>query len=53
MNLSNGEDIPVLLPQKIPGLQGVQIVQVACGEAHTVVMSKEGDIYGWGMSNYG
>jgi regulator of chromosome condensation len=40
-------------PQKIPKLEGLQITQVACGEAHSIVMTKEGRLYGWGMSNYG
>ena len=53
IQLCKGKEQPVLLPQKIPKLEGVQIAQVACGEAHTIAMSKEGVLYGWGMSNYG
>ena len=28
-------------------------MQVACGEAHTVVLTEEGKVWGWGMSMYG
>ncbi len=40
-------------PQKIPLLEGIFVIQAACGEAHSIVMSKDGTIFGWGMSNYG
>ena len=40
-------------PQRIPKLNGKYIVQVACGEAHTIVMTKDMELFGWGMSNYG
>ncbi len=43
----------MLVPTKIPTLNGIHVTQVACGEAHSIALSKEGKIYGWGMSNYG
>jgi alpha-tubulin suppressor-like RCC1 family protein len=47
------EGIPILTPQKIPKLEGIHMIQVACGEAHSIAMSKDGRLFGWGMSNYG
>jgi alpha-tubulin suppressor-like RCC1 family protein len=29
------------------------VTQIACGEAHSILLTKDGKIYGWGMSNYG
>lgn len=43
----------MLTPQKIKKLEGIPIAQVACGEAHTIVIARDGRLFGWGMSNYG
>ena len=32
----------------IPGLRGVKISQVACGDYHTACVSEEGILYAWG-----
>ena len=42
-------------PHKIDFLaqKSQRIIQVACGEAHTVALTEEGKIWGWGMSMYG
>ena len=29
------------------------MTQIACGEAHSISLTKDGKIYGWGISNYG
>ena len=31
----------------------LKIQQVSCGEAHTVVVTQEDQVWGWGMSMYG
>jgi alpha-tubulin suppressor-like RCC1 family protein len=51
--LCQEEGIPILTPQKISKLEGIHMIQVACGEAHSIAMSKDGRLFGWGMSNYG
>ena len=33
--------------------RGLKISQVSCGEAHTVVLTNEDQVWGWGMSLYG
>lgn len=43
----------MLTPQKIPAFEGVFITQVACGEVHCTALSKDGRLFGWGLSNYG
>jgi len=38
-----------MLPIKINSIiEGVQIVQVACGESHTIALNSKGGVYGWG-----
>jgi alpha-tubulin suppressor-like RCC1 family protein len=29
------------------------IIEIACGETHCIVLSREGKVFGWGMSMYG
>uniref|UniRef100_A0A8C6URZ7 Regulator of chromosome condensation (RCC1) and BTB (POZ) domain containing protein 2 n=2 Tax=Neogobius melanostomus TaxID=47308 RepID=A0A8C6URZ7_9GOBI len=40
-------------PCRIAALQGVGIVQVACGYAHTLALTDEGLVYAWGANSYG
>uniref|UniRef100_A0A665UKG8 RCC1 and BTB domain-containing protein 2-like n=1 Tax=Echeneis naucrates TaxID=173247 RepID=A0A665UKG8_ECHNA len=40
-------------PCRIAALQGVNIIQVACGYAHTLALTDEGLIYAWGANSYG
>ncbi len=41
------------LPQKIVALQGLGIRQAACGYAHTVAITPQGRVYGWGSAGNG
>ncbi|KAM7412744.1 hypothetical protein PAMA_020224 [Pampus argenteus] len=40
-------------PCRIAALQGINIVQVACGYAHTLALTDEGFVYAWGANSYG
>ncbi|XP_018620658.1 RCC1 and BTB domain-containing protein 2 isoform X2 [Scleropages formosus] len=40
-------------PCRIAALQGINIVQVACGYAHTLALTDEGLVYAWGANSYG
>ncbi|KAJ1387800.1 Regulator of chromosome condensation, RCC1 [Sesbania bispinosa] len=51
LGLGTTED--VLLPQKIQTLEGVPIKMVAAGAEHSVAITEEGDLYGWGWGRYG
>ena len=40
-------------PQLIHSLNDVKIVQVCCGERHSLVLTEEGVVHGWGGNEYG
>uniref|UniRef100_A0A8C2JWY2 Regulator of chromosome condensation (RCC1) and BTB (POZ) domain containing protein 2 n=3 Tax=Cyprinus carpio TaxID=7962 RepID=A0A8C2JWY2_CYPCA len=40
-------------PCRIAALQGINIIQVACGYAHTLALTDEGFVYSWGANSYG
>jgi hypothetical protein len=40
-------------PERIPGLEGVRVVQVAAGAAHTLALSESGALYVWGGGEAG
>lgn len=41
------------VPLLVSGLQDVFIVQIACGDAHTVALSREGSLFSWGGGGCG
>mmetsp|Transcript_34656 Transcript_34656/g.53034 ORF Transcript_34656/g.53034 Transcript_34656/m.53034 type:complete len:151 (+) Transcript_34656:6645-7097(+) len=51
--LVRGEENAVKIPQKIESMVGLNVVQIACGETHSLCLTKEGQIWGWGLSMYG
>ncbi|KAM9812971.1 RCC1 and BTB domain-containing protein 2-like [Syngnathus typhle] len=40
-------------PCRVAALQGIKVVQVACGYAHTLALSDGGSVYSWGANSYG
>nr|KAF6428370.1 RCC1 and BTB domain containing protein 2 [Rousettus aegyptiacus] len=40
-------------PCRIAALQGIRVQRVACGYAHTLVLTDEGQVYVWGANSYG
>ncbi|XP_061683885.1 RCC1 and BTB domain-containing protein 2 isoform X1 [Syngnathoides biaculeatus] len=40
-------------PCRVAALQGVKVIQVACGYAHTLALTDDGFIYSWGANSYG
>ena len=40
-------------PQLIEFFNNIKIVQVCCGERHSLVLTEEGVVYGWGDNRYG
>ncbi|XP_042698659.2 RCC1 and BTB domain-containing protein 2 isoform X3 [Chrysemys picta bellii] len=40
-------------PCRIAALQGIRVQRVACGYAHTLVLTDEGQLYAWGANSYG
>ena len=53
--LGHGDLENLVMPQVVssPLLQGQQVVQVACGSAHTVVITHTGAILSWGWGHFG
>ena len=40
-------------PRLVDLLQTIQVVQIACGDAHTVALTNEGRLYSWGGGGCG
>ncbi|XP_066090788.1 RCC1 and BTB domain-containing protein 2 isoform X3 [Saccopteryx bilineata] len=40
-------------PCRIAALQGIRVQRVACGYAHTLVLTDDGQVYAWGANSYG
>lgn len=52
-NLGDGETVDRHVPTKVIGLEGIKIVQVACGWRHTLAVNEDGVLFSWGWSKYG
>ncbi|XP_058735597.1 ultraviolet-B receptor UVR8-like isoform X3 [Vicia villosa] len=42
-----------LVPQKVLAFEGIRIKMVAAGAEHSVAITEDGDLYGWGWGRYG
>lgn len=42
-----------VVPKLVKGVAGAHIVQIACGDKHSLALSDGGDIYVWGYNYYG
>ncbi|XP_077014348.1 RCC1 and BTB domain-containing protein 2 isoform X2 [Tamandua tetradactyla] len=51
LGLGNSGNQPT--PCRIAALQGIRVQRVACGYAHTLVLTDEGQVYAWGANSYG
>ncbi|XP_057350503.1 RCC1 and BTB domain-containing protein 2 isoform X4 [Manis pentadactyla] len=40
-------------PCRVAALQGIRVQRAACGYAHTLVLTDEGQVYAWGANSYG
>ncbi|XP_061191320.1 probable E3 ubiquitin-protein ligase HERC4 [Saccostrea echinata] len=43
----------VLSPKEIPSLQKLEIKEIACGEKHTLIVTKGGELYSCGSNEHG
>ena len=41
------------VPAPIRELRGVELVEVACGQQHTVALGRDGRAYSWGLGSFG
>jgi len=52
-NAGNNE-LYLTVPKRVRGaIEHLMIVQVACGDAHSLALSDKGQVYGWGYTNSG
>lgn len=51
--LGTGNAVNQLSPMRIASLNGLVIVKVVCGYAHTLALTDEGHLYAWGANSYG
>ena len=47
-NVTNEDSV-----NQVTSLNGVKIIDVACGDAHTCALSLDGDVYTWGAGQVG
>jgi alpha-tubulin suppressor-like RCC1 family protein len=43
----------IITPTLIRSLQEVKVTKISCGEAHSLALSKEGIVFGWGFTSNG
>jgi alpha-tubulin suppressor-like RCC1 family protein len=41
------------VPKKIESLNGLVITQLACGDSHSMALTREGHVYAWGEATVG
>ncbi|KYN03844.1 RCC1 and BTB domain-containing protein 1 [Cyphomyrmex costatus] len=51
--LDVGDERDRLMPCQLNSLKGIVIVKVACGYAHTLALTDEGNLYTWGLNEDG
>ncbi|XP_018584674.2 RCC1 and BTB domain-containing protein 1-like isoform X1 [Scleropages formosus] len=51
--LGLGTNVNQLTPCRLTALQGLCVLQIACGYAHTLALTDEGLLYAWGANTYG
>ncbi|GFG32082.1 hypothetical protein Cfor_08566 [Coptotermes formosanus] len=52
--LGNGSSNQCLFPTPIgANLSGKEVIEVACGSHHSLALTKDGEVYGWGQNNCG
>ena len=42
-----------LRPCKVKAMEGHKVIQASCGGTHTMVLTAEGRIFGWGRGSFG
>ncbi|XP_072351447.1 probable E3 ubiquitin-protein ligase HERC4 [Scyliorhinus torazame] len=47
------KEFPIMKPQLLKCLRTRKIIQVACGNNHSLALSKDGELFAWGQNTYG
>jgi RCC1 and BTB domain-containing protein len=51
--LGHGDTQTLVLPRLVEALNGLVVTNVACGSAHTAVVTKAGEVWTWGWGHFG
>ncbi|XP_053109606.1 probable E3 ubiquitin-protein ligase HERC6 isoform X2 [Hemicordylus capensis] len=51
--LGTGELRERIIPKKIDGLSTLKVIQVACGNYHSIALAKDGRVFSWGQNTHG
>ncbi|XP_059521658.1 probable E3 ubiquitin-protein ligase HERC6 isoform X1 [Myotis daubentonii] len=43
----------IFTPKKIKTLDGIKIIQVSCGDYHSLALSEDGQVFSWGKNSHG
>ncbi|XP_014307555.1 probable E3 ubiquitin-protein ligase HERC6 [Myotis lucifugus] len=43
----------IFTPKKIKALDGIKIIQVSCGDYHSLALSEDGQVFSWGKNSHG
>ncbi|XP_053317578.1 probable E3 ubiquitin-protein ligase HERC6 [Spea bombifrons] len=41
------------IPKRITGLSNIKILQISCGDYHSIVLTEDGRVFSWGQNNAG
>uniref|UniRef100_UPI00398EC591 probable E3 ubiquitin-protein ligase HERC4 isoform X2 n=1 Tax=Pristiophorus japonicus TaxID=55135 RepID=UPI00398EC591 len=47
------KEFSIMKPESFKSLNEVNVIQVACGNNHSLVLSKDGRLFAWGQNTYG
>ncbi|XP_067850556.1 probable E3 ubiquitin-protein ligase HERC3 [Heptranchias perlo] len=50
---AKSKDFSIVKPQLFKSLSETNIIQVACGNSHSLALSKDGRLFAWGQNTYG
>ncbi|XP_048471361.1 probable E3 ubiquitin-protein ligase HERC3 isoform X4 [Rhincodon typus] len=50
---AQAKEFSILKPQLLKGLNDRNVIQVACGNNHSLALTKDGQLFAWGQNTYG
>lgn len=53
LSIGASEETSILSPKEVSRLQELDIKEISCGEKHTLVVTRDGELYTCGSNEYG
>lgn len=53
LGLGGIEDEHILIPREVEFQKATEVIQIACGESHTIVITQSGELYACGNNDFG